>query len=94
MRPLWYLARLFRAAQHTVTPHGVIAIPVAPMWTEDKLLGIPAVKPKRSCKKCRGTGHMGWKWDDATKAKVKIPCRCVLKQLPPGYAGDVRIARA
>lgn len=94
MRPLWQVLRLLRPAEHVITPHGVIAMPVAPTWTEDVLRNIPAVRPKASCRKCRGSGHTGWKWDDAAKARVKIPCRCVLKQLPPGYSGDMRIVRS
>ena len=82
-----FLQRLFLRRRFALkTPLGV---PQAPKY---KTHEIPAVKPKKSCRRCHGAGYTGWK-KSKDGLRKKIACRCVMKQIPLGYQGDVRLDR-
>ena len=83
------LRRAFRSSwkrDGTVMASG---LPKQPVYDEKS---IPAVKAKKSCHRCHGTGYIGTRKDQLGRT-VKVACRCVMKQIPPGFRGDVRLVR-
>jgi hypothetical protein len=82
------LRRIFRGGRGdaTVVSSGM---PKQPVYDKDK---IPAVQAKKSCRHCYGTGYTGTR-KDKMGMTVKIACRCVMKKIPKGFKGDVRLIR-
>lgn len=83
------LRRIFRGGNKgdaTVVSSGM---PKQPVYDPGK---IPAVKAKKGCRRCYGTGYTGTR-KDKLGMTVKVACKCVMKQIPPGFKGDVRLVR-